>query len=199
MELNDDQFGYRDQHRPDEEGAPLHDLTLNDTFPKDVYDTLHYYHGSDTDRQIIRANRGRTKGLVTIYRAVPIDAGSHTDIKQRLNQSQKELDYYRAKGKLPTWWKTINGNSTTSQAGTEFYDWTKDTINKLSKHLEETPKQEIRKINPGDWVAIDRNYAVEHGESRFNGKYRILSKQVPARHVRNGGDDLSEWGYFPND
>jgi hypothetical protein len=51
-------------------------------------------------------------------------------------------------------------------------------------------------INPGDWVAIDRDYAKEHGESSLNG-YRIISKSVFARDVFTDGNSLEEWGYDP--
>lgn len=189
---------YRDSHKPDSDGAPLHDLTANETFPKDVYDTLHYYDGSQEGNSHIRRLRNKPDSLVTIYRAVPKDLSEHTDIKTRLNQTNKELSHYKAKGKTPTWWQQVNGTGGSgTQAGSDFYEWATDTSNKLSKHLETTKPVRVKSINHGDWVSIDRRYAVEHGEGRFNGKYTILSKQVPAKHVRNAGNDLNEWGYFP--
>jgi hypothetical protein len=57
----------------------------------------------------------------------------------------------------------------------------------------------VKDINPGDWVAISRAYAKEHGEGPLNGDYHILSKSVPAKHVKTPADSISEWGYFPND
>ena len=59
----------------------------------------------------------------------------------------------------------------------------------------------ITDINPGDWVTINREYAKEHGEGTVtnqHGGYHILTKVVPARHVRNPGDSPSEFGYFPD-
>lgn len=52
-------------------------------------------------------------------------------------------------------------------------------------------------INPGDWVAITRSYAKDHGEGRFDGDYRIISKQVQARDIFTNGDSIEEWGYDP--
>lgn len=51
-------------------------------------------------------------------------------------------------------------------------------------------------INNGDWITIDRNYAKEHGESNLNGRYKIVSKTVPARHLYTDGNDIFEWGYY---
>jgi hypothetical protein len=56
----------------------------------------------------------------------------------------------------------------------------------------------VEEINPGDWVAISREYAEHHGEGRLNGNYTLLSKTVPAKHVRTPADSPSEWGYFPH-
>ena len=58
----------------------------------------------------------------------------------------------------------------------------------------------ITEINPGDWVAINRQYAKEHGEGTVtsqHGGYHIIKKTVPAKHLRNPGDSPSEFGYFP--
>jgi hypothetical protein len=52
-------------------------------------------------------------------------------------------------------------------------------------------------INPGDWVTPTRDYAVQHGESNLQGQYRIISKQVPAKHLWNDGNSIHEWGYDP--
>lgn len=52
-------------------------------------------------------------------------------------------------------------------------------------------------INPGDWVSIDRKYAEMHGESRFDGDYKIISKMVKADDIFTNGDSIQEWGYDP--
>lgn len=55
----------------------------------------------------------------------------------------------------------------------------------------------VNKINFGDWVTINRQYAIMHGESWLHGKYRILSKTVPAKTLYTEGNSIHEWGYNP--
>ena len=52
-------------------------------------------------------------------------------------------------------------------------------------------------INPGDWVTITRQYAEEHGDSRFDGKYKLLKKEVKAKEVITDGNSIHEQGYDP--
>jgi hypothetical protein len=63
----------------------------------------------------------------------------------------------------------------------------------LIKLSEEKKKLKLT-INNGDWVTINRLYAVEHGESNLLGNYKILTKTVPANTLYTG-DSLHEWGY----
>ena len=53
-------------------------------------------------------------------------------------------------------------------------------------------------INAGDWVGITPEYAKMHGDSRFDGKYKILKKEVRASEIHNNGDSIHEWGYNPS-
>lgn len=72
-------------------------------------------------------------------------------------------------------------------------------------------------FNTGDWVAIARGYAAEHGFDRgwdqwvehpvsdeypsggvwerIEGDWPVMEATVPAHTVLNGGNDLIEWGY----
>ena len=52
-------------------------------------------------------------------------------------------------------------------------------------------------INAGDWVGLTPEYARMHGDSRFDGKYKILKKEVTAKELHNNGDSIHEWGYNP--
>jgi len=58
--------------------------------------------------------------------------------------------------------------------------------------------QRITDINKGDWVAISRQYAKDHGEHALNGNYKILKKTVAARDLFTAGDSHHEWGYHPS-
>ena len=61
----------------------------------------------------------------------------------------------------------------------------------------ETPLKHM--IIPGDWVAISKQYAKDHGESVLHGKYKVASMRVPAKHVWTNGDSIHEWGYHPEE
>lgn len=67
---------YHMRHRaPGPEGAPAYDLTKNQVYPKDVYQTLweyRTYHRSDADANaVLYRVRGRPEARLTICRAVP--------------------------------------------------------------------------------------------------------------------------------
>lgn len=53
------------------------------------------------------------------------------------------------------------------------------------------------KINPGDWVTLSKKYAEEHLERSLNGNGKILEMTVKAKDVLFAGDDINEFGYFP--
>lgn len=58
------------------------------------------------------------------------------------------------------------------------------------------PNDAPSEFNPGDWVAITRGYAKDHGESvHGRGNYIILSKTVKASEIFTNGDSIQEWGY----
>lgn len=54
------------------------------------------------------------------------------------------------------------------------------------------------KINPGDWVTPSRKYAELHNNSQLNGAGNILELKVKAKDILWGGDDINEFGYFPD-
>ena len=51
------------------------------------------------------------------------------------------------------------------------------------------------KLRNGDWVTPSRKYAELHGNSRLEGKYRIIEDEVPAKELWWDGNDANEWGY----
>jgi hypothetical protein len=60
------------------------------------------------------------------------------------------------------------------------------------------PKDAQFKINQGDWVTIDREYAKQHGESALNGEYKIIRRTVKAKDVYTNGDSPFEMGFDPS-
>jgi hypothetical protein len=52
-------------------------------------------------------------------------------------------------------------------------------------------------INPGDWVTINRMYAIYHG-LRFEGGYKLIELDVPVGHLYTEGNSIHEFGYDPN-
>ena len=78
----------------------------------------------------------------------------------------------------------------------EFNNAIYDDIQKQVNELLDLKKSKGKfGINTGDWVTLNRQYAIEHGKSNLNNKYKILSKTVKASQVFTDGNDLNEWGY----
>jgi hypothetical protein len=59
------------------------------------------------------------------------------------------------------------------------------------------PKDGPSAINSGDWVTVNKNYAVTHGESALQGNYKIVEQKVKAKDIFTNGDSIHEWGYDP--
>lgn len=55
---------------------------------------------------------------------------------------------------------------------------------------------EIKDINPGDWVTTNLEYAEDHGESQFD-NHKILTKNVKAKEIFTDGSSFHEFGYHP--
>lgn len=51
------------------------------------------------------------------------------------------------------------------------------------------------KLRNGDWVTPSRKYADMHGNSRLDGKYRIIEDDVPATQLWWDGNDANEFGF----
>jgi hypothetical protein len=56
---------------------------------------------------------------------------------------------------------------------------------------------ENEKINLGDWVTVNKKYAIAHGKSTLQNKYTILTAIVPAKTLFTDGNSIHEWGYNP--
>ena len=76
---------------------------------------------------------------------------------------------------------------------------------KVLKQIKNNPNAEItiyrattgNKINKGDWVTLSKKYAEYHNNSQFKGQGNIIELKVKAKDVQYAGDDINEFGYFP--
>lgn len=55
----------------------------------------------------------------------------------------------------------------------------------------------VGQINPGDWVTPSLSYAKQHARHSDDPAqdWPVHAARVQAQHVRNGGNDIIEWGY----
>ena len=180
---------YRGDHRsPNSSDSPLYDVCLTGVYPDDIYTSdkaLRYYgDGYSYDAlalSIIHAYHNKPEKKIRIYRAIPIGI---TNL-EKIARYEKDLKYINQYGKLPPEVKNWKYSS-------EYSDFMISELDKLSK----LPPEEKIGINDRDWVGITPEYAREHGDSQYGrGKYRILTKVVPSKHVFTEGNSLQEWGY----
>jgi hypothetical protein len=59
------------------------------------------------------------------------------------------------------------------------------------------PKDVKGKLNSGDWVTINKDYARQHGENTLDGNYKIIKQKVKAKDIYTNGDSIHEFGYDP--
>ena len=188
---------YRGTHKaPDKEnGAPLHDLT--NIYPDDIYGpngARYYGHGDPTDYftiSVIQAAKNKPNMQVKIYRAVPKVLSS----QEKINDIEKQKKYIQKTGKIPPAAMDFLGSAISYFNSSKYYEILNKELEKINS--EPLVENEKVKINSGDWVTINRQYAVLHGESSLYGKYRILSKTVPAKTLYTDGNSIHEWGYNP--
>jgi hypothetical protein len=200
-----DRAEYAGEHKAPlkDSGAPLSNLTANDNaiYPDDVYSpraSQYYGTGELEDARVFalaRSLKGRPNAQVTAYRAVPDE---NYDISKQIKELTKIAQYKQKLGFFP------NDNNIVDELyykhnidGVSYDNAQQNMLDEIYKKIEElgSQKRPGLKINHGDWVAIDRQYAKEHGESALNGKYKILSKKVPARQLFTNGDSIREWGW----
>lgn len=172
-----------------EDSSPLYDL--EGIYPDDIYSSngARYYGDNGGDSRdiqsinIIQSAHNKPNSKVKIFRAVPLVMSN----LELLDKYKKELAFMMQKGKLP---------KTADRVGldrSDYYDYASDKIEELEKDTsDDVAKLEI---NDGDWVTISKAYAIEHGVSNLQNKYRILSKTVLAKQLYSEGNSIHEWGY----
>lgn len=184
--------------------APM--FNVIDIFP-DMYtqNALSYYSTGDMriDRQsiqIIQSTRNKPKSKVKIFRALPVLADL-SDTQNKITEYNYLLKYYNKFkffpvdnsyiNKMRDKIKYLSYDDTTQK----IYDHIYDVLQQLNNEYNELSKS--FKINSGDWVTINKEYAIEHGKSNLKNKYKIIQKTVFADQLYTDGNSIHEWGYDP--
>ena len=183
----DEMDDYRGMHAaPNRENdAPMNDLS--NVYPEDIYtsNAVRYYGDASPfdvgSISIIWAAKGKPDYSVKVYRAVP----SVLNQADKIKDLEKQKAYIMKTGKTPSYVSTYMNAS-------KYYDYINGELEKLKLQPVETQKIGI---NRGDWVTINRQYAVERGQSALQGRYRILTKTVKAKDLYTDGNSIHEWGY----
>ena len=180
---------YKGQHgAPDpESGAPLHNL--KGIYPDDFHaNPKHYADGLSYDHEsisVMQDAKDRPNKPIKIYRAVP----KILNHQEKISDLEKQKAHIQRTGKIPAGVSTQLNRS-------QYYDKIHDEHASLVANPP-TSEPDKLKINKGDWVTASRSYAKGHGEDALRGRYRILSKTVPASELYTNGDSIHEYGYHP--
>lgn len=83
-------------------------------------------------------------------------------------------------------------------------DYNKESFNAL-KEIHGNPDATItiyratpgNTINEGDWITLSKSYANHHKETWLGGKGNVVELKVKASDIRFAGDEINEFGYFP--
>lgn len=183
---------YQGEHQaPGPDNAPIHDLVNSGAYPEDVYsmDAARLYgHGDEAmDREsmsILQSVKDKPNATVKIYRAVP----KKTSNLEKAQILDDQMRAYLRRGNMPKDAKFSNGS--------DWFNWAFEERARLRALPEETIEQ-IKSVNPGDWVTLSKKYAKDHGESALNGEYKIVSKTVKAKELFTDSNSIHELGYWP--
>jgi hypothetical protein len=199
--INTDYHGEHESPCPGS-GAPMHNL--ESIYPDDIYshDAARLYSAGRSDDSyaihIIQSAKGRPNRSIQIFRAVP-------DVNYELQKKIKELNqiaghYYHFKFFPPNNPIVAEIKSKYSIDDMTWNEQQEKIINDIEAMVDELDNQLAPriKIQSGDWVALTRQYAKDHGDAELNGRYKILSKTVRAKDLYTNGDSIFEWGYYPS-
>ena len=199
-----------------EDNSPLYNVSLNGSFPKDFYtghasDYRAYEPYDNESINIILKYHNRTTRPITIYRAIP---DFNYEVDDKIKQLNNALSYYytynffpmtdvKNSGRFKYFYIIDNQYEKTPQAkkkGLSYDGYKKQEVEYIEKEIDNLGKERKPKpiINKGDWVSINKKYAMDHGRSNLNGKYKILSKTVRADQIWTDGNSIHEWGYDPS-
>jgi len=186
---------------PDVSNIPIYDMTKE--YPNDIYssEAIRLY-GDHSDEysdsfsmSIINNLRNKPNKLVKIYRAVP---DLSYDTTKKIKEINSIISFYFKYRFFPIKNKIVHDIE--DEIGDEWVDYEarqKQILDKLYEKID-ILKIDVKrlKINAGDWVTINPEYAKVHGKTNFK-KYKILTKTVKANTLYTYGDSIHEWGYNP--
>ncbi len=162
---------------------------LKDTTPYGYLSTIR----QSAPRTFAAMNNG--KSTITVYRAVPPDK---KDMLKFLNDEKSKILRMGKRGRYP--FMSLYGFNNTS----DYYEFLDGEIQGLQTGSNKSSFKYIddHSLKIGDYVALDRQYAVLHGESVVVGEqkwpwYVIISKTLPKKDVIWGEADWNEWAYSP--
>ena len=164
------------------------------------------YEGDFSNKDAIKKTLG--KDIANYIEAYSEDTNNELYI-DKANQKRDYKMYHRPSdtlGDASNFYDNITGDAFKHP---EYYwdmskDYSKESFEALKK-VKGNPEAEItiyratpgNTINEGDWVTPSKKYAEMHNESQLDGKGNILEKTVKAKDVLWGGDDINEFGYYP--
>ncbi len=190
---------YRGDHEaPFNSGDDRPIWNLEGIYPDDIYGhnaVRLYGDGISYDQEsinTIQSLRNKPNAKLKIYRAVPYDNTQDKYIK-----SLKDLlNYYEQFKFFPMKNKIIDSIEAKYQ-NVPYNERTQKIIQDIQQQLSQPSNSEKLTINDGDWVTINKAYAIDHGKDNLKNKYKIISKTVYAKDVWTDGNSIHEFGYDP--
>lgn len=198
---------YRMSHRApvgsDGFSAPIYNLTA--LYPEDVYSNQagrHYGDGFWFDNEsarILQSVRDKPDAVVTVYRAVPDE---NFDINKKIKALKNMLNYYNSMKFFDPSdenYRTYNHDyyyDSGRYTGANYENKFKEMAAEIQADIQqlENSKKKPLKINSGDWVTVNKEYAKIHGKSHLDGKYKIVSKKLKAKQIFTDANSINEQG-----
>jgi hypothetical protein len=134
---------------------------------------------------IMQSYRNKPNKSLIVYRAIPLDIREKEmkNINDEINLLERKPFPYVEYSKM-------------IELGIESVEEYRKYLYKKLENIKDLMGPKIS-INQGDWVTTVKKYAVDHGKSALNGKYKILQKTVFARDLFTDGNSIFEFGYDP--
>lgn len=118
------------------------------------------------------------------------------DRGEKINVEENEIKTQKNKNSKLERNEGLNNSSFSLDENAKRYE---DLLESNSiKYYRQSNGDVSNKINPGDWITLSKEYAKLHNEHSLQGKGNIVEMKVKAKDIQFAGDDINEFGYFPN-